>query len=138
MKLPAPRDELAGCVWLPRILAKARQFSEGILEPDYAARFGHPSGVDGQFLAFFELTRDELIEVCGRTDVEVTAWFKGRNAAGGGRIAEWNHVAVNLGRTGFPMAERLPVALETVYAHLQGRGLDTVFAVLEADEAGAT
>ena len=39
MKLPSPRETLAGCVWLPRLLAKARQFQRGELPPDYAARF---------------------------------------------------------------------------------------------------
>ncbi len=137
MKLPAPRDQLAGCVWLPRILTKARWFTAGSLEPDYAARFGHASGVDGQFLAFFALTRDDLLAVGGLGDAEVAAWFAARPEAGdgGSRIAEWNHIAVNLGRTGFPMAERLPAGLETTYAHLKGRGLETVFAVLEADES---
>ncbi|CAM2768660.1 DUF5069 domain-containing protein [Rariglobus hedericola] len=135
MKLPAPREQLAGCVWLPRILAKARLLNAGELAPDYAARFGHASGVDGQFLAFFELTADEVraVAAAGGDDETVAAWFAVRTQAA--RTSEWNRVAVNLGRAGFPMAERLPVALATTYAHLNGRGLETVFAVLEADEA---
>ena len=46
-------------------------------------------------------------------------------------------MAVNLGRPGFPMADRFPVALASVYKHVDSRGLTTVFEVLEADEKTA-
>lgn len=136
MKLPSPRAQLAGCVWLPRILAKARLLQRGALEPEYVGRFCHPTGTDGQFLGFFQLTKEELLAVCDSSDEAVAAWFTSLASAGGSRIAEWNHIAINLGRPGFPMAERLPVALATTYRHLAGRHFETVFEVLEADEAG--
>ena len=41
---------------------------------------------------------------------------------------------MNLGRPGFPMVERFPVALATAYSHLAELKLETVFEVLEADE----
>ena len=50
------------------------------------------------------------------------------------RVEQWNLIAVNLGRPGYPMAERFPVALATTYKHVDSRGLTTVFQVLEADE----
>jgi hypothetical protein len=134
MKLPSPREELAGCVWLPRIIAKARLAKAGVLEPDYASRFCHPSGVDGQFIFFFHLTREDLLEACGASDEAVAAWFTSRNEGRALRIQEWNHLALNLGRSGFPMAERLPVALATAYRHLSNRAFETVFEILEADE----
>jgi len=65
----------------------------------------------------------------------VAPWFRGLATATDPRVAEWNHIAVNLGRPGFPLAERLPVALETTYKHLKGRGLECVFDMLDADEA---
>lgn len=132
--LPRPVGRLAGCVWLPRLIFKARQFSAGALPPEFAARFCHSTGVDGQFLAFFGLTREEILTVCRRDDTAVAEWFlsSGERSA---RIADWNHVAVNLGRAGFPMAERLPVALEVAYPHVAHRNLQTVFEVLEADDA---
>jgi len=133
MKLPRPTDRLADCVWLPRIIAKARLLAAGTLPEEYAQRFCHPSGVDAQFLAFFNLTRDDVLSASGHSDAEVAAWFLS-NPDRSARVAEWNHLAVNLGRPGFPMAERLPMALATSYKHLAGRGLATVFEVLEADE----
>src|SRR3954470_9199858 len=103
MKLPSPRQQLAGCIWLPRIMAKARSLDRGELAPDYAARFCHPGGIDGQFLGFFQLSREEIVNASRRSDDEVVAWFLSLENATGERIAEWNRIAVNLGRPGFPM-----------------------------------
>ncbi len=57
----------------------------------------------------------------------------GPTAALGG-IDRWNHVAVDLGRSGCPMADRRPIALATTYSHLRHLGLETEFAVLDVDE----
>jgi len=132
MKLPKPREELAGCVWLPRILAKARHLKAGTLPPDYETRFCHPGGVDGQFLSYFGLTREDILNVAASTDSEVSSWLLSRNRPE--MIQEWNRIALNLGRLGFPMAERLPVALATSYKYVNPDGITTVFEVLEADE----
>lgn len=132
MKIPCPRETLAGCIWLPRILAKARLLKSGDLPPDYAARFCHPGGVDGQFLGYFGLTREDMLAAAEWQDDKVVAWFQSRN--GFESIKAWNRIAVNLGRPGFPMAERLPVALATIYQHINPQGITTVFEVLEADE----
>lgn len=137
MKLPSPRAQWAGCIWLPRIIAKARLAKHDALEPEYAARFCHPTGVDGQFIGFFRLTKEELLAVCDSSDADIASWFRSLEAASEARIAEWNHIAVNLGRPGFPLAERLPIGLATTYKHLSGRKLETVFEVLEADEENA-
>jgi hypothetical protein len=135
MKLPGPREQLAGCVWLPRILAKARLLKRGALPPDYDARFCHPTGVDGLFLSHFRLTREDVLAVAALPDAEVGSWFLSRSSSE--RIQEWNRIAFNLGRPGFPMADRFPVALATVYKHVDSRGMTTVFEVLEADEKNA-
>lgn len=135
MKFTSPREQLAGCIWLPRILSKARLLQQGALPPDYAARFCHPEGVDGHFLAHFHLTRDDIVKAAAGSDAEVATWFLSRHSPE--QIAEWNHTAVNLGRPGFPLAARLPVALATTYKHIDPRGLTTIFEVLEADEQGA-
>jgi len=63
VKLPSPTEELAGVVWLPRILAKARQLQGGVLQEDYAASFCNPKGVDGVFLAHFGLSREAILSV---------------------------------------------------------------------------
>jgi hypothetical protein len=134
MKLPPPRQQLAGCIWLPRIIAKARALSRGELEPDYAARFCHPGGIDGQFLSFFRLAREGILSASGGTDEQVISWFHSLESAADERVAEWNRIALNLGRPGFPMAERMEPALATTYKHLNSRKFETVFEVLEADE----
>jgi len=133
MRLPRPTDRLADCVWLPRIIEKARQLQAEALPEEYAARFCHASGVDGQFMAFFSLKKEELLTVSKRSDEEVAEWFLS-SADRKSRIQEWNRIGVNLGRPGFPMAERFPFALSTTYKHLAGQKFETVFQVLEADE----
>jgi hypothetical protein len=132
--LPSPRTPFAGAVWLARILEKARRMNAGTLPAEYASRFGATNGTDGQFLGFFQLGPDQVLAIAGKPDEEAAAWFLSQPGITAARIIEWNHLAENLGREGFPMAERLPVALATTYAHLQGRDLQTLFEVLEADE----
>jgi len=134
MKLPSPREKLADCVWLPRILAKARLSAAGQLPPEYESRFGHTTGTDGQFLSFFRVTKTDVMAICGQSDSAVAAWFLSLPTATPARIGEWNHLAVNLGRPGFPMAERFPIALATIYKHLAGGKFETIFEILEADE----
>ena len=135
MKLPRPAEQLAGCVWLPRILAKARLLQRGSLPEHYAARFCHPTGVDGVFLSHFGLRRDDIVCAAAMSDDKASEWFGSRTNAE--RVEQWNQIAVNLGRPGYPMAERFPVALATTYKHVDSRGLTTVFEVLEADEKDA-
>lgn len=132
MKLPGPREKLASCVWLPRILAKARFLAAGSLPENYAARFCHPQGVDGAFLTHFGLSREEIISAAELSDERAAEWFLAR--CDSESIERWNHTAVNLGRSGYPMAERLPIALATTYKNVAERGPTTVFEVLEADE----
>ena len=134
MKLPAPQDTLANCVWLPRLLAKARRLKAGSLPPEYAARFCHPTGVDAQFLAFFQLTPDEVLTAATLGESAVVVWFHSLPTVNQARIAEWNHIAVNLGRPGFPLAERFPIAKTTTYKHIDSAGMETVFELIEADE----
>ncbi len=134
MKLPTPHETLVGCVWLPRVLAKARLIASGELPADYVACFCHPMGVDGQFLAHFALTKDDIVIAAKRDDAAVAEWFLSRIPDAARAIATWNDIAVNLGRAGYPMAERFPVALATTYRHVDARGLTSVFEVLEADE----
>lgn len=134
MKLPRPEARFAGCVFLPRIIAKARALKAGVLPPEYAARFGAPDALDGLFLGFFGLRAEQILEAAQLGDPALEQWFGSVPGASEQRIAEWNHTALNLGRAGFPMAERLPIALSTKYRHLAGRGIETIFEMLNADE----
>jgi hypothetical protein len=132
MKLPRPTDRLADCVWLPRILAKARLWQRGELPPDYAANFCHPERVDGLFLSHFGLSQADILAGAELSDEEATRWFLSRTNAS--QIEQWNQVGLNLGRPGYPMAGRFAAALTSTYRHVDSRGLTTVFEVLEADE----
>lgn len=129
-RLPNPRERLAGCIWLPRILAKARLALRGSLPLEYGERFCHATGVDGQFLAFFGIGRDALEAAAEGDDAEVAAWFTALPRATPERIQEWNRIAVNLGRPGFPMADRLPIAKATAYRDLETDESETVFELL--------
>ena len=134
MNIPAPKERLADCIWLPRILAKARMLERGELPAAYAERFCHPTGVDTIFLNYFHLTPDDIVTAAGKDDATVVAWFRSRPEGAPERIAKWNDTAVNLGRPGYPLAERFPVARETTYKHIDSRGMTTVFELLEADD----
>ena len=134
IKLPAPRDTLADCMWLPRLIAKARHLRAGTLPAEYALRFCHPTGVDAQFLAFFQIKPELIMAAAARSEQDVAAWFTWLSTVNPVRIAAWNELAVNLGRPGFPLADRLPVAKLTTYQHIDSTGLDTVFELIEADE----
>ncbi len=134
MRLPPPRAQLAGCMWLARILEKARLMEAQTLPAEYAERFCHPTGVDSQFLRFFNLDKDALLKASQLEDSDFAQWFLRYPGVTPGKIEEWNHLATNLGRTGFPMAERLPVALSTTYSHLDPSGITSVFEAIEQDE----
>jgi hypothetical protein len=134
MVIPAPRERLADCVWLPRIIAKARLQQAGKLPPEYMARFGAPSSVDEVFLSHLGITKEEIVVASGRSDDEVAAWFLRLPRATPERILAWNHIAANLGKPGFPLEARFPIGLATTYAHIAHLKPESVFAMLEADE----
>ena len=105
------------------------------MPPDYTANFCHLKGVDGQFLSHFALSREDILSAAAVSDERASEWFLSRSSVE--RVEQWNQIGLNLGRPGFPMAERFPVALATIYKNVSGRGLTTVFEVLEADEKDA-
>lgn len=121
-------------MWLPRIAAKARQLQNGQLPSEYADRFCHPAGVDSLFLKFFEIDRVAIMSASRLSDPEIAAWFRTLPVTTPGRIGDWNQLAQNLGRPGFPLAERFPIALATSYKHLNPDTITSVFEAIEADE----
>lgn len=106
----------------------------GELPPAYAERFCHPTGVDLIFLNYFHLTRDDITTAALKSDDEVIVWFQSRRESSVENVAKWNEIAINMGRPGYPLAERFPVARETTYKHVDSQGMTTVFELLEADE----
>ena len=137
MNLPSPHKRMAGCMWLPRIIAKTRLLQADLLPDDYMLRFCAATGVDGHFLTFFKLTREDLLTMAPQTNTKVLAWFKALPTAKPSRIKKWNAFAENLGRPGMPMADRLEYAKANVLAHLDTSSIETIFQVIELDEADA-
>lgn len=134
MTLPSPRAKLAGCVWFARIRAKARLLEAGELPESYEPFFCHPQGVDGQFLRFFSLDRDRIMEMAGWSDSETASRFLELPHVSPDRIEEWNKIAENLGREGFPMAEALTRGLQGSYQRIAHWKPATIFEALEADD----
>ena len=134
--LPPPRVKLAGCLWLPRIVSKARFMQIGRLPPENAARFCHADGVDGNFLRSFEMTREELMDAVARhrSDGEIAAWFRARPGMDIKRIARWNTLAENLGKPGYPMADRFVSSLATVFPNIDPLTVDSIFDLITMDE----
>jgi len=133
MKLPAPRDELYGCIWLPRIRTKAQLHVAGELPEAYQRPFCHAEGVDGHFLAHFNTDQAALLVASVLPDVEFEEWFRGLRDNCDDHIAAWNEIAVNLGKPGTLMADRFAWARKKYYQHLNPQP-ETVFEALEADE----
>lgn len=115
-------------------MAKARLITSGELSSEYAPFFCHPKGVDGQFLSFFSISREQIVDVAQRNDQAVEAWFQALPQVSPDRIEEWNHLAGNFGRSGFPMEEQLKKGLENSYSQVAHLNLDNVFDVLDADD----
>ena len=93
---------------------------------------------NAQFLRFFGLHREDVLRASRGTDEQVAAWFEAVTVLHPSLVSQWNNLAQNLGRPGFPMAERLPIALATTYQHLLPSKFSSVFEVIEADEADTT
>ena len=135
--LPLPRAKLAGCLWLPRIVSKARFVQINRLPPENASRFCHPDGVDGHFLRAFDLTKEALMDAVARhrSDAEIAAWFRALPGIDPKRIARWNTLAENLGKPGYPMAERFVQALATVFPNIDPLSVESIFDLITADES---
>ncbi len=135
--LPLPRAKLAGCLWLPRIVSKARFVQINRLPPENAARFCHPEGVDGHFLRAFDLTKEDLLEAATRhrSDMEIAAWFRARPGMDPQRVTRWNTLAENLGKPGYPMADRFVSSLATVFPNIDPYSVNSIFDLITIDES---
>lgn len=134
MILPSPRSKLANCVWLPRIWTKAKLVASGELPDSYTPFFCHPKGVDGQFLSFFSLDRDQITSIATLSSSEVELWFEGLPNVDPERIDAWNHMSENFGRDGYPMKEQFERGLADSYSSVAHLNPTSVFEVLEADD----
>lgn len=138
MQLRRPWDTLAGCVWLPRFIDKARLHLAGTLAPDFAAVFGHPLATDGAFFVHFGLAGEDIIaavRVAGDDDDAVAAWFTAQPGCTPERIAAWNLLAFELGKPGRPMERSFRFARRKYYDGLTSDPrVDSVFAGIAWDE----
>ncbi len=133
-RLPLPTDTQFDCCWLPRLLAKARQLMAGDLDAAYAAFFCGPGSVDAHFLDAFGLSKEAVLEAAAMDEPALRTWFTSLPDIDQ-KVAAWNALAPRLGEPGMPMEERLRDALANRYPHLAGMTIQSVFAMLEADEA---
>lgn len=116
-RLPQPTEKLAGCVWLPRFIAKVRLHEAGILDGDYQLAFCHSRGVDGRFLEHFNLDKDDAIRAIlgSASDAECEQWFTSLPEVTSEHIDAWNEFAPLIGRPGHPGERELAFMLRRIY-----------------------
>ncbi len=121
MRLRSPFERIAGCLWLARLTDKARLKSQGELPSDYMMLLGHPRGIDGCFLRHFELEKETTLECLASLsdDSTVEHWFQSQPGVGNSSIRSWNHLAPNLGKSGWPGEENMPLVRERFFAGVQ-------------------
>lgn len=138
MKLRRPSTRLADVCWLPRFIDKARAHLDGTLAPEYARRFGDSKGIDGLFLRHFSLGKDAFVEAVhasAGSDIAVAKWFYGQPGVTDVKVNEWNRTAPEIGRPGQFGHELLQFATQRIYKDAPYSGVESVFEVIEADEA---
>ena len=136
LRLPAPRETLEGCVWLPRFLAKARLLLADQLPPDYVERFGHPEGVDGHFFRFFGVGHEQMMDALRRNpdDRAFAAWFQTLPGIDAARVEAWNQFAERLGQPGHAMADRFRETLPKMAGRFDASKVHSIFDLITADE----
>ncbi|MDQ8202944.1 DUF5069 domain-containing protein [Pelagicoccus sp. SDUM812003] len=132
---PAPTETLANCMWLPRILGKARLIASGQLPESFARLFCSPHGMDGVFLKRFELTRDDIERFAALSDQAAARAFLDHPDVTPEKIEAWNRDAPQFGKPGYPLENVFPVALAERYPEVQRLKPQTVFEMLAADDA---
>ncbi len=136
--LRRPWDQLAGCMWLPRFVDKARLHLAGELPADFQKPFCHPLGTDGAFFNHFDLDREEIIGVVRDSagdDDAVARWFTARPPGTPASIAAWNELAPRLGLPGTVMERSFRWALRHFYGNESADPrVRTVFTGLAWDE----
>lgn len=137
MRIRAPWECLAECVWLARLVDKTRWMRQGKLPPDYLMLLGHPRGIDGHFLRHFDLDKDATLEVIAAQpdDSGVEQWFLAQNGVTDAAIKRWNDLAPNLGRHGWPGERELAIAIERFYGGtVMESPVETLFDLIRLDE----
>ena len=136
MKLPHPKEQLAGCVWLPRLIAKIRVFLSGELPVSYRVAFGSRIGVDGYFMRHFRLTMPQVVAAVrsASSDDDVATWFLRRPSVTQHSIADWNALALKLGSAGQPGYLTLQVVKWFLYQKSRFGTPGSIFEAIVIDE----
>ncbi len=137
VKLRAPWDRLAGCVWLARLTDKVRLMSLGKLSRDYSMLLGHHRGVDGSFLRHFDLDKETTLEAIAvqAGDNGVEQWFLAQTGVTDASIQSWNDLAPNLGRRGWTGERELAIAIKRFYGSAAiDSPVESLFDLIRIDE----
>lgn len=136
MKLPRPHDKLAGCIWLPRFIAKARHHFAGTLAADYQRAFCSPLGIDGIFFTHFALQKEDVLEAIQReaSDEAVAAWFSARPESNPEKVRAWNELAPHIGEPGFPGQRVFHWGMKHIYVGCADPRVTTGFTAIAWDE----
>lgn len=136
MKLPHPRESLAGCCWLPRFVAKIRIYLRGDLPLVYRAAFGSSVGIDGYFLRHFGLKLPQVIAAvrASSNDAAVAKWFMAQPGVTTESIATWNDFAPRIGSKHHPGYALLQTVRWIFYPKSNFRRLGSLFEAIEQDE----
>ena len=138
MTLRRPTERLSDVCWLPRFIDKARALLDDTLPDEYRRRFGSSKGMDGAFLSHFGLTKEAFVEAVrssNGSDLAVAKWFYAQPGATDKNVEDWNALAPELGKPGQPGYEVFQWTMEHIYKGSPYRGTESIFEVIEADEA---
>ena len=137
INIRSPLEKIAGCYYLARLTDKIRLELVGQLSDDYRPYLFHRHGADTQFMNYFGLAKEEIVEAVKASntdDTRMATWFVQRTGLDEDKLRSWNELAVNLGKQGYPMAKTLLWAKENLLPHCTDPNIDTVFKAIEWDE----
>lgn len=134
--LRRPHDTLAGCMWLPRFIDKARHHSSGTLPRDYQRAFCSSMGMDGVFFSHFKLAKEEILSAVQRegSDEAIALWFSRRPDSSVERIREWNLLAPKVGMPGQPGHRAFAWGLKHIYVGCTDPRVISGFTAIAWDE----
>ncbi len=136
MRLPHPKETLAGCVWLPRHIAKVRLHLSHGLPLSYRVALGSSIGVDGYFFRHFGLSLERMVAVVrkSQSNADIATWFGGRPEGTGESIARWNRLAETLGARGHPGHVTFAIVKWLFYPKAIAQPVGSIFEAIAQDE----
>ncbi|MEO6845918.1 MAG: DUF5069 domain-containing protein [Chthoniobacterales bacterium] len=137
MQIRRPIDKLSGVCWLPRLIDKTNHTYKDTLTEDYAFAFCHPKGIDGAFLNFFDLSKEDFLEAVKSSDGDdskVAEWFLKQPGVSEEKIQQWNTLAPTLGAKDQPMHNTFLWVQKNIVKNCDDPTVDTIFKILDWDE----